>query len=180
MPGASSSAQRIWTIGHSKHALDAFIELLRIHEIRFLADVRRYPGSRRNPHFGSAALSDALARHGIGYRHMPALGGRRRPRPDSENTGWKSDQFRAYADYMQTPEFAAALDELEAVAGESSTAIMCAEAVPWRCHRRLIADTLTARGWQVLDIFDQSPARLHVITPFAAVSDGKLTYPSPP
>ena len=175
---AALSPDRIWTVGHSTRELEAFIELLLLHDIRTLADVRRYPTSRRYPHFNSTSLSASLARHHIVYRHVPSLGGRRDPAPDSTNTGWRNDQFRGYADYMRTPEFAAAVDDLISVARTSTTAIMCAEAVPWRCHRQLIADALLARGWQVQDIFDETSTRPHAMTPFAIVNGEVLTYPT--
>jgi len=134
----------IHTIGHSTRSIDEFLELLGTHAIRRLVDIRRYPGSRRFPHFGSAALAQSLDAAGIVYEHCADLGGRRRPSPDSPNKGWRNDAFRAYADYMATPEFRSAIDRL--LASESSTVIMCAEAVPWRCHRSLIGDALLIRG----------------------------------
>lgn len=168
---------RVWTCGHSTRSLDAFLKLLRAHGIQSLVDVRQFPGSRRYPHFNSAALGDALSQHGIRYQHLKGLGGRRKPAADSVNTGWKNVQFRAYADHMQTAEFEAALGDLEAEGRRCPTAIMCAEAVPWRCHRQLIADALVARGWEVLDILDETPARPHTLTPFAVIRAGRVTYP---
>jgi uncharacterized protein (DUF488 family) len=142
----------IWTIGHSTRSLDELIELLLRNEIELLADVRTAPGSRRLPHFGKSVLEVELPRHGIVYVHLPALGGLRKPRPDSVNSGWRNASFRGYADYMQTREFALALEDLMRLARERRTCVMCAEAVPWRCHRSLIADALTARGVEVLHI----------------------------
>jgi uncharacterized protein (DUF488 family) len=131
------------------------------------------------PHFTKAALERSLARHGIAYLHMPELGGLRKPRPDSTNTGWRNVSFRGYADYMQTDEFWRAIERLEGLATERRTAIMCAEAVPWRCHRSLIADALTVRGDEVRHIVDMSPPSLHKLTPFARVENGRISYPPP-
>jgi uncharacterized protein (DUF488 family) len=152
------------------------VELLRGHGIRQLADVRTIPKSRHNPQFGGAELSASLEEHGIAYVALPALGGLRRARPDSINTGWRNASFRGYADYMLTPDFARGLEELEALAHACPTAIMCAEAVPWRCHRSLIADALTVKGWEVLDIISAKPAKAHKLTPFLNVVDGRLVY----
>jgi uncharacterized protein (DUF488 family) len=143
-----------------------------------LVDVRTVPGSRRNPQFGRAALCAGLAAAGIGYRHEAALGGFRRPRPGSPNTGWVTDAFRGYADYMASPEFGAALERLEAVAANTPPAVMCAEAQWWRCHRRLIADALHARGWRVLHLGVREHPVEHKLTPFAVVDPGGvLRYP---
>ena len=142
--------------------------------------MRRFPGSRRNPQFGSDALAASLGERGIDYIHEPALGGFRQPRPDSPNNGWENGSFRGYADYMATPEFAAALERLENAATQRSTAIMCAEAQWWRCHRRLIADALTARGWRVLHLGLGPEPVEHELTSFAVVGEGgSLTYPAP-
>jgi len=170
------AAPTIWTIGHSTRTLDEFTGLLAAHGVRSLVDVRTYPGSRRFPHFNQEALAAGLAEAGIAYTHLPELGGRRRPRPDSHNTAWRNDAFRGYADYMETPEFAAGLDRLLAIAAKHSTAIMCAEAVWWRCHRGLIADALKARGVTVLHIEGPGPAAEHPYTSAARVVDGQLSY----
>lgn len=168
----------LFTIGHSTRELDGFIELLRTHGIDRIVDVRRYPGSRRYPHFGSEALQRSLRDAGIDYRHAPDLGGRRRPAPDSPNRYWRNDSFRAYADYMATPEFRSALERLLADAAEAPTAIMCAEAVPWRCHRNLISDAVFASGTEVRHVIDATPAQPHTLNEGArARADGTLVYP---
>lgn len=171
-------AKVIFTIGHSTRALAELVELLNAHGVRTLADVRAFPGSRRYPHFNAENLAAALPPLGITYLPCPNLGGRRKPSPDSINTGWRNASFRAYADYMQTPQFAAALESLMEVARASPTAIMCSEAVPWRCHRSLIADALLVRGWQVLDIMSPTKAAEHKLTPFAKVDGIRITYPA--
>jgi uncharacterized protein (DUF488 family) len=144
-----------------------------------VVDVRRFPGSRRNPQYGADALAASLATRGIDYHHAAALGGFRKPRPDSPNDGWENESFRGYADYKATPEFADALASLEREAGERPSAIMCAEAQWWRCHRRLIADALSARGWRVLHLGLGPEPVEHELTPFAVVhDDGSITYPA--
>ena len=167
----------IFTIGHSTRALDEFVATLRAHRIELLADVRLIPRSRRYPHFNDDALVDSLPRVGIGYVPFKSLGGRRRPAKDSTNTAWRNASFRGYADFMQTDAFAGALDELMQRARAKPTAIMCAEAVPWRCHRSLIADALLVRGWEVLDIYDEKKWTPHKLTPFAKVQGTRVTYP---
>jgi len=167
----------IYTIGHSTRTIDQFIGLLEAHSIQELVDVRTVPKSRHNPQFGSEALADSLRQAGIGYRQLGALGGLRHARKDSANTGWENASFRGFADYMATSEFQAGLEELEALAEQQVVATMCAEAVPWRCHRSLIADALTVRGWQVLHISSKKTAKPHELTPFLRVQDGTLTYP---
>jgi uncharacterized protein (DUF488 family) len=157
-----------------------FLETLKAHGIRLLADVRTIPKSRHNPQFGKEELSRALRNRRIGYRHMPGLGGLRHPKKDSINTGWKNASFRGYADYMQTPAFGQALDALIKLAAARPTAIMCAEAVPWRCHRSLIADALTARGIAVEHIFSPTNRKPHTYTPFARVDGVSVTYPGLP
>jgi len=143
-----------------------------------VADVRRSPGSRKHPQFNGANLEGSLREAGIGYRHFPDLGGRRKKRADgSPNTAWRVEAFNAYADHMQTAEFRQALAELEVGAQDTPTTIMCAEALPWRCHRRLIADALAARGWTVFDIFRAGKARQHDLPEFAKVVEGEVTYP---
>lgn len=168
----------IYTIGHSTRTLEELIEILRTHGIKLLADVRKYPGSRRLPWFNAPNLAETLPKAGITYEPFTDLGGRRKAAEHSVNTGWRNESFRGYADYMQTPQFAAALEELMRIAEHSPTAIMCAEAVPWRCHRSLIADALLVRGWRVLDIFDAAKATPHKLTPFAHVKGTHITYPA--
>ncbi len=168
----------IWTIGHSNHAIEQFVEMLQAHKIALVADVRRFPGSRRQPQFGGEQLEASLAANGIGYRHLPGLGGRRSARAEnSPNSAWRVESFNAYADHMATDEFCDALGELKAAARKQSTAIMCSEAVPWRCHRRLIADALVVEGWTVLDILSTRPAKEHKLTDFAQVAGGQVIYP---
>jgi len=164
----------IYTIGHSTRTLDELIEVLRAHGIKVLADVRKFPGSRRLPWFNAPNLAATLPQAGIDYRPFTGLGGRRKALQDSPNAGWRNDSFRGYADYMQTPQFAAALIELMEIAARSPTAIMCAEAVPWRCHRSLIADALAVAGWRVLQIQSRKTARVHRRTPFLKVRRGRL------
>jgi uncharacterized protein (DUF488 family) len=173
----------VYTIGHSTRTIEQFVGLLAEHGIELLVDVRRYPGSRRHPHFGSAALAASLAEAGIGYVHAEALGGRRSSDVKLEaspNGAWRVAAFRAYADYMATPEFQAALDRLIDLSRERTATVMCAEAVPWRCHRRLITDALLARGIPVLDVTGPGPASAAVLSPHAVVhADGMVTYPEP-
>jgi uncharacterized protein (DUF488 family) len=170
-------APTLWTVGHSNIALDAFIGLLTPYQIQALADVRRFPGSRRWPHFNADALAEGLAQHGIEYRHFQKLGGRRSKRaPNSPNGAWRVEAFNAYADYLQSPEFHASFAELMGLAEEKRTAIMCSEALPWRCHRRIIADQFIADGWKVLDIIGKKTQE-HALPEFARVNDGVLTYP---
>ncbi len=168
----------ILTIGHSTRTLEEFLELLRAHGVTRLVDVRSMPRSRRNPQFNREALPEALAAAGLAYTHLPGLGGLRRPRPDSVNTAWENESFRGYADYMQTPEFERNLEELMALDREKRVAIMCAESVPWRCHRSLIADALTARGVPVSHIMSAAKANPHKLTSFARVEGDKVTYPA--
>lgn len=173
------AAPRIFTIGHSTRTLDELLQLLRQHGIVQLADVRSYPGSRRLPHFGRAALETGLPALGVAYRWMPGLGGRRPLRPDSPHRGWRVDGFRAYADHMQTPEFAAARDELEVWASRAPTAFMCAEAWFRKCHRQLLADALVVRGWEVLHVSSPAVPEPHRLTRFARrAADGHLVYPA--
>ena len=168
----------MFTIGHSTHSLDAFVALLARHGVQGVADVRRTPRSRRHPHFERDALAAELPRRGVDYRHLPALGGRCRPRADSPNGGWEHEAFRGYADYALTGEFGVALGELCALARERATAFMCAEAPWWRCHRRLIADRLTALGWSVCHIGSDGTLVSHALPDFAVVAaDGTVSYP---
>jgi uncharacterized protein (DUF488 family) len=168
----------IYTVGHSTHPLDEFMALLTAHGIRQLADIRSVPRSRRHPHFSADALAASLRDAAIVYRHSPALGGLRKPRTDSRNTAWRVEGFRGYADYMETDAFRAALDDLVAVSRDMATAIMCAEAVWWRCHRQLVADALVARGVRVCHIMSATAAPQHSPTDFAALADGRVTYRS--
>ena len=167
------------TIGHSTRSLDELVELLRHHRVELLIDVRSLPASRRMPHFARSALERSLPEQGIQYRHMPELGGLRKPKPDSTNLGWRNVSFRGYADYMQTDEFRDALTELERLAATKRVAIMCAEAVPWRCHRSLIADALSVDGFEVRHITGMQDPVPHRLTPFAQVDGGRITYPPP-
>jgi uncharacterized protein (DUF488 family) len=170
--------KRICTIGHSTRSADELLAILGDAGIQLVADVRAFPSSRRHPQFNRGALAAWLASAGIGYRHFPGLGGRRVPVAGSVNGGWHERGFQGYADYMSSDEFQRTLADLEAVASESPTAIMCAEALWWRCHRRLIADALVVRGWRVEHLgLDGGPA-VHSLTEFAVVGpDGVLTYP---
>ena len=152
----------LWTIGHSTRSLEDFLALLRAHDITRVVDVRRFPGSRRYPHFNSDTLSRALDTSGIAYTHMPELGGRRTPRPDSPHTAWRNAAFRGYADYMDTPEFVVAADKLAELARRDRVAIMCSEAVWWRCHRSMIADYFLAHGWRVMHITSVAPPKPHL------------------
>jgi uncharacterized protein (DUF488 family) len=167
----------IFTVGHSTHALDEFVELLRRNGIGSLVDVRAYPRSRRHPHFNTESLAFELPGEGISYVHEQALGGRRSPVPGSVNGGWREEQFQGYADHMATPEFSEALARVEELARSSPTALMCAEGLWWRCHRRLTSDALLVRGWRVLHIGPDGATSEHELTPFAVVSDDHLTYP---
>src|ERR1700686_3602565 len=167
----------ILTIGHSTHPAEEFLAILKAHSIEQLVDVRTIPKSRHNPQFNRESLEHLLHGQGIAYVHMPGLGGMRHPRKDSINTAWKNASFRGYADYMQTPQFEQSLRELMEIAAERHTAIMCAEAVPWRCHRSLIGDALTARGIRVEDIMSMNRSQVHSVTPFACVYGHRITYP---
>jgi uncharacterized protein (DUF488 family) len=173
----SETGITLYTIGHSTRSGEEFIRLLQRYGILGVADVRSVPRSRRNPQFNGEALAATLAAAGIGYEHLPLLGGFRKPRPDSPNPGWRNDSFRGFADYMQTQDFQAGLEQLLASARRQPTAVLCAEAVPWRCHRSLIADALLARGITVLEIIDNDHAQPHRLTPFARIDGTRLTYP---
>jgi uncharacterized protein (DUF488 family) len=166
----------LWTVGHSTHPLDEFLDILHAHGITRIADVRRFPGSRAYPHFNPDQLEPALAQSGIEYTEMPELGGRRKPRPDTPHSAWRNESFRGYADYMDTPEFAAAAEELAALARDDRVAAMCAEGVWWRCHRSMIADYFKANGWEVLHILGAGDAKEHPYTAVAKVVDGVLMY----
>jgi uncharacterized protein (DUF488 family) len=194
---------RIWTVGHSTRTIDEFVSLLKANEIKILADVRAWPGSKRYPQFNKDALAESLSAHGIRYEHFPELGGKRKTKPDSRNTAWRNASFRGYADYMETEQFQKGIERLLdlsrsdgppqdgfAAANSGSpesfrgweavtpwrTAIMCAEAVWWRCHRSLISDYLKARGVEVLHILGASKVELHPYTPAARIVNGELSY----
>jgi uncharacterized protein (DUF488 family) len=170
----------VFTIGHSIRPIDEFIHLLTAHGVQRLVDVRTIPQSRHNPQFGREQLSASLEHAGIHYTHMPGLGGLRRPRKDSTNTGWRNASFRGYADYMQTREFEESLNRCVELASAEQVALMCAESVPWRCHRSLIADALLARSIDVREITSATEARRHALTPWARVEGTKVTYPELP
>ncbi|WP_024890524.1 DUF488 family protein [Luteimonas huabeiensis] len=172
-------APRLWTIGHSTRPLEVFLGMLSEAGIFTVADVRRYPGSRRNPQYAAEALAASLPGAGIGYLPMPELGGRRRPREDSPHTAWRNAAFRGYADYMDTPAYAAARARLGDAALERPTAVMCAEAMWWSCHRSLIADDFKARGWEVVHLMAPGKAQLHPYTAAARIVDGRLDYGAP-
>jgi len=173
--------REILTIGHSTHPVEGFVALLRGHLIELVCDVRRYPGSRRHPQFGADALGATLEGAGIAYEPLgDQLGGRRRPRPDSPHAGWRVAGFRGYADHAESPEFAAGLRLLEELAQGRRAAFMCAEGDWRRCHRRLISDVLSARGWRVLHIGRDGELEEHVLPPFAIVTAGRVSYPAQP
>lgn len=173
-------AQKVlFTIGHSTRSVAEFIGLLESHNVHLLADVRSIPKSRHCPQFNTDVLPRALQDAGIEYTHLEALGGRRHTRKDSVNRGWRNASFRGYADYMGTPQFTEGLNALIHIAGRIRTAIMCAEAVPWRCHRSLIADAMMLKGWTVRDILTAAPAKEHKLTPFLVIANGLPTYPDP-
>ena len=167
----------IFTIGHSTRPLNEFVELLQMHGVTMVADVRTIPKSRHNPQFNEGALKQALKRAHIRYKHLKKLGGLRHTTKNSINLGWRNTSFRGYADYMATAEFAEGLEALTKIAILKKTAIMCAEAVPWRCHRSLIADALIKKGWSVYDIMSRTKANKHKLTPFLKVKKGQLIYP---
>ena len=166
----------IWTIGHSTDPIDEFLATLAAHNVTLVADVRRFPGSRRHPHFSQTTLADTLAVAEIAYLHFPELGGRRRPLKNSPHTAWKVDAFRGYADYMDTPDFAAGITRLLEAAAQRRVAVMCAERVWWRCHRALISDWLKSHGHDVLHIRSAARAEPHPYSSAARIVDGKLSY----
>ncbi|MGH8157440.1 MAG: DUF488 family protein [Rhodanobacter sp.] len=176
---ATTAVQTIWTIGHSTRSLEELLALLAEYGIEAIADVRRFPGSRRYPHFASEALATSLPAHGIAYQWMPQLGGRRKVQPDSPNTAWRNASFQGYADYTATTGFAEGLAELLTLAAEKRTAMMCAEAVWWRCHRSIISDVLKLRGIEVIHIIDATHSALHPYTQPAHIVDGQLNYALP-
>jgi uncharacterized protein (DUF488 family) len=168
----------VYTVGHSTRTLDELAAMLRAHGVEAVADVRRFAGSRRLPQFNAGHLAAELPRLGLAYLPFPLLGGRRKPDPNATaNAGWRNAGFRAYADYMGTPPFSEGLGHLTAEAERRPVAIMCAEAVPWRCHRSLVADALLVRGWAVLDVMTAAKATPHKLTPFARVDGTRITYP---
>lgn len=169
----------LWTVGHSTLGIEEFIGLLSGHDIEALADVRRYPASRRGPHFNSGPLAASLAGAGIEYLPLPELGGRRRPRPDSPNTAWRSDSFRGYADHMESEEFRSGVSRLLDVARARRTALMCSEVLWWRCHRALVADYLKAHGAHVVHILGVGKSAEHPYTSAARLVGGRLSYPAP-
>ena len=169
--------QRIWTIGHSIREIDDFISILEAQRIKLIVDVRLLPGSKRYPQFNQDALAKSLSENGISYEHFPELGGRRKPKPDSRNSAWRNESFRGYADHMETEEFSKGIDRLIDLAEKiGPTAIMCAEAVWWRCHRALISDFLKARGIEVVHIMDAKKTEPHPFTSVARIVNGQLTY----
>ncbi len=169
----------VFTIGHSTRTLESFAHLLRAHGVTRLVDVRTVPRSRHNPQYNQEILPDSLQAAAIAYTHLPGLGGLRHARPDSANGGWENASFRGFADYMQTPEFDQALDQLLAMARRERIAVMCAEAVPWRCHRSLIADALCVRGVAVEHILSGTHSQPHRLTPWARIEGTRITYPPP-
>ena len=177
-PVESAAPPLVMTIGHSTRSVEEFIHLLKAHGVKRLVDVRTVPRSRHNPQFNRTTLSPTLHSARLHYRYMPGLGGFRHPRRDSVNMGWRNSSFRGFADYMQTPEFDESLVDLIELAKQERTAIMCAEAVPWRCHRSLIADALLARGIEVREITGANRTILHTLTPWARLNATHVTYPA--
>ena len=170
---------KIWTIGHSTRTIEEFVGALQANGIKLVADVRLLPGSKRYPQFNKEKLAKSLSHHAIGYEHFPELGGRRKPRRDSRNTAWRNDAFRGYADYMETFEFSRGIARLQEMAGgDGAIAIMCAEAVWWKCHRSLIADYLKAQGTEIIHIIDANKTEPHPFTSAARIVAGKLDYSS--
>jgi uncharacterized protein (DUF488 family) len=169
----------IWTIGHSTRSLNEFIAILNSFNIRMVADIRSFPGSKRYPHFNKESLQFSLQKQHINYIHLKDLGGRRKPLAGSVNTRWRNDAFRGYADYMQTNDFASAINNLQIIAGQQPTAYMCSEAVWWRCHRALVSDYLKLKGWKVLHIIDPEKAHEHPFTSVARVINSELRYDNP-
>jgi uncharacterized protein (DUF488 family) len=169
--------KEMWTIGHSNRELEKFLDLLDQSAIRVLADIRRFPASRAHPHFNQTKLEAALRERGISYRHFLELGGRRSARlPDSPNNAWEVQAFNAYADHMQSDEFLSAMNTLMNIAAQHRSVIMCSEAVPWRCHRRLVSDFLVAHDWTVYDIISDKRVTPHALTKFAKIVDGQVIY----
>jgi uncharacterized protein (DUF488 family) len=169
----------IFTVGHSTRSIDEFVKLLQAHGVKEIVDVRSIPMSRHNTQFNTDTIKESLRREHIRYKHLKKLGGLRPEKKGSINLGWRNASFRGFADYMATPEFSEGLEALMKIASLRTTAIMCAEAVPWRCHRSLIADALSKKGWIVRDIISTSAPRKHRLTPFLKIKKGQLTYPEP-
>lgn len=179
MEEQAGAALRVWSVGHSTHTLETFLELLARNEIELVADIRTVPKSRRHPHFHTDRLARTLPDHGVRYRHLPALGGWRSSRGDSRNAAWRNRSLRGYADHALTAEFAGGLAELRQLAASARTAMMCSEALWWRCHRRLVADRLVAGGDVVLHIGSAGRSSPHRLAPFARIEpDGAVTYPA--
>jgi uncharacterized protein (DUF488 family) len=178
LPADKRTTLTISTIGHSTHSLEEFVAMLRAHDIEQLVDVRTIPKSRRVPQFNSESLAAALPKLGVEYVHLKTLGGLRHAKKDSVNAGWRNASFRGYADYMGTDEFRQGIERLVKLARTTRTVIMCAEAVPWRCHRSLIGDALLVRGVHVEDIMSATSSREHELTPFAKVHELEITYPA--
>ena len=172
------SINQIFTIGHSTRPLDSFVSILKSYGINLVVDIRSIPRSWHNPQFNKETLPAALALHGIEYIHMAGLGGLRKSHPDSLNLGWHNASFRSYADYMQTNEFKSSLETLVEMSAKNNLVIMCAETLPWRCHRSLVADALLIRGIKVQDIFKEGVSKEHKLTPFAQVRGMEITYPA--
>lgn len=173
---AKQQNKAIWTIGHSTHSLDEFIDMLKSFQIEVVADIRSFPGSRRVPHFNKEALEVSLPLAGFRYIHIKNLGGRREVQPDSKNTSWRHPAFRGYADYMETETFGEGILQLEQIALTQRTAYMCSEAVWWRCHRSMVSDYLKAEGWKVMHIMGVGKTDEHPYTQPARIVDGKLSY----
>jgi uncharacterized protein (DUF488 family) len=173
---SGEGSANVWTIGHSTRSADEFNQILVAHEIRCLVDVRSFPGSRRYPQFNRTELARNVKAIGIEYLHLPELGGRRRPSPNSKNTNWQNASFRAYADHLESAEFRKGIEELLRLAGVGRTTVMCAEALWWRCHRSLIADFLKANGVEVIHILDEKKTESHPYTSAARIVEGRLSY----
>lgn len=168
--------KNIWTIGHSNKSFEEFVQTLKSFDIRMLVDIRRFPGSRKYPHFNKSSLEGGLKKEGISYIHLESLGGRRRPRPDSRNDRWTNEAFRGYADYMETEEFKNAIGQLKSVALAERSAIMCSEVLWWQCHRSLVSDQLKSEEWTVIHIMGIGKSKEHPYSPAAQVVQGKLDY----
>lgn len=173
---SEAKTNTIWTIGHSTHSLDELVSMLHSFQIELLTDIRSFPGSRRYPHFNKGALEVSLPQNNVEYAHIINLGGRRKANPDSANTGWRHVAFRGYADYMETDDFKAGINELQKLAGKERTAYMCSEAVWWRCHRSLVSDYLKLKGWTVIHIMGIAKSEEHRYTAPARIVNGKLIY----
>ena len=167
---------RIWTVGHSNKTIEDFVEILKAHRVERVIDVRRFPASRKWPHFNAESLEKSLPAAGIDYAGAPDLGGRRKPRPDSPHRAWRVEAFRGYADFMDTADFAAGLERVTALAQARRSALLCAEALPWRCHRSLIADAFLARGWEVFEILSEKEARPRKLPDFARLEGSRVIY----